>query len=244
MPPKITSTWSCCDELRRLLGRDGVVGGAVLEEQLERAAEQAALRVDVVDDHAGDVGVGDADERERAGLVRDHAHLDGCSRLRASCLRLWRCSRDRASRSTRRASVCDEDAARHRPRRYIGSTPYLFSAPPPRRVRRPRWRSRRTTPSGSRSSRSCARACSRAGCARRRVRPTTCATPSTGSRCCATSAAPVTRTRSPPCSATRSRSGPRRSSHDAGNPAEVMRRRGRVRDRVASRGGARGGSSR
>ena len=75
----------------------------------------------------------------------------------------------------------------------------------------PRWRSRRTTRSASRSSRSCGRACSPRGCARRRASSRTCARPPTGSRCCATSAAPVTPTRSPRCSATRSRSAPRRS---------------------------------
>ena len=44
--------------------------------QLDRPAEQAARGVDVVDHHLGDVGVGDAHERERAGLVGDQAHPD------------------------------------------------------------------------------------------------------------------------------------------------------------------------
>ena len=76
----------------------------------------------------------------------------------------------------------------------------------------PRWRSRRTTRSASRSSRSCGRACSRRGSARPRGSTRRCARPPTGWRCCATSAAPATPTRSPPCSATRSRFAPRRSS--------------------------------
>ena len=42
------------------------------------------------------------------------------------------------------------------------------------------------------------------------IRQGRCATPSTGSRCCGTSAAPATRTKWPPSSATRSRSAPRR----------------------------------
>ena len=65
------------DELPRDLGRDLVVGGAVLEMQLEGAAEQPALRVDVADDHPGDVGVREPDDRERARLVGDDSHLDG-----------------------------------------------------------------------------------------------------------------------------------------------------------------------
>ena len=78
MPPKITSTLSCCDELGRLGFRDAVDGGAVLEAEFDLPSQQAAAGVDVVDDHFGDVGIGDTHERQRAGLVRDHSHLDGC----------------------------------------------------------------------------------------------------------------------------------------------------------------------
>ena len=65
------------DELRRLGFRDGVVGRAVLEEQLERAAQQAALGVDVVDRPSWRRWRWRAHERERAGLVGDDSHLDG-----------------------------------------------------------------------------------------------------------------------------------------------------------------------
>ena len=87
----------------------------------------------------------------------------------------------------------------------------------------PRWRSRRTTRSDSRSSLSCARACSRRRSARPQGSTTSCARPRTGWRCCATSAAPATPTRSPPSSATRSRSAPRRSCTTPRIPTEVMR---------------------
>ena len=50
---------------------DLVVGRAVLDEQLDRPAEEPARGVDVVDHHAGDVGVGDPHEGERTGLVGD-----------------------------------------------------------------------------------------------------------------------------------------------------------------------------
>ena len=76
----------------------------------------------------------------------------------------------------------------------------------------PRWRWPRTTRSASRSSRNCARACSRRGSARRQDSTARCARTPIGWRCCGTSAAPVMPTRSPPCSATRSRFAPRRSS--------------------------------
>ncbi len=65
------------DELRRALGRRSVVRGAVLEMQLEPAPQEAALGVDVADDHPGHVRVGAPDDRERAGLVGDDPHLDG-----------------------------------------------------------------------------------------------------------------------------------------------------------------------
>ncbi len=69
MPPMTTSTSACSTSFAATASRHGVVGGAVLDEQLDRAAEQAAAGVDVVDDHLGDVDVGDAHEGERAGLV-------------------------------------------------------------------------------------------------------------------------------------------------------------------------------
>src|SRR4051812_43208962 len=64
------------DELPGLLLRDGVVRRAVLDGQLELAPEQAALGVDVADDHPGDVGHGEPDDRERSGLVRDDSNPD------------------------------------------------------------------------------------------------------------------------------------------------------------------------
>ena len=77
MPPR--TTWTSCSSTSFAAAASAalVVGGAVFDEQLERAAEQAAAGVDVVDDHLGDVRVGDAHERERAGLIGDHADLDG-----------------------------------------------------------------------------------------------------------------------------------------------------------------------
>ena len=52
------------DELGRHRARDGVVGRAVLEMQLQLPPQQPALGVDVADDHPGDVGVGEPHERE------------------------------------------------------------------------------------------------------------------------------------------------------------------------------------
>ena len=60
-----------------MLGRDLVVGGAVFEVQLEAAVKQPAFRVDVADDHPGDVGVREPDDREWARLVGDDSHPDG-----------------------------------------------------------------------------------------------------------------------------------------------------------------------
>src|SRR3954470_4818979 len=65
------------DELRRTGGSDVVVGRAVLEVQLHLPAQEPAPGVDVADDHPRDVGVRDADERQRSGLICDEAHLDG-----------------------------------------------------------------------------------------------------------------------------------------------------------------------
>jgi hypothetical protein len=61
------------DELRRYGFRHVVVGGAVLDEQLDGATEKAATGVDVIDHHLGDVGIGDAHEGKRAGLIGDEA---------------------------------------------------------------------------------------------------------------------------------------------------------------------------
>ena len=47
------------DELRRLGCRHGIVGRAVLEAQIDVPPQQAALGVDVADDHPGHVGIGD-----------------------------------------------------------------------------------------------------------------------------------------------------------------------------------------
>ena len=77
MPPKTTSTWSCSTSFVAAAAAMASSVRAVLEMQLEVPAEQAALGVDVADDHPGDVGVGEPDERERARLVRDDPHLDG-----------------------------------------------------------------------------------------------------------------------------------------------------------------------
>jgi hypothetical protein len=57
---------------RRLL----VVGRAVLDDQLDVAAEQAAGRVEFVHDQCRDVGLAGAHDAEGAGLVGDHADLD------------------------------------------------------------------------------------------------------------------------------------------------------------------------
>ena len=59
------------DEPGRRGLRHVVIGGTVLDEQLDGTAEQTALRVDVVDDHPGHVDVGDAHEGQGAGLVGD-----------------------------------------------------------------------------------------------------------------------------------------------------------------------------
>ena len=110
-----------------------------------------------------------------------------------------------------------------RARPNIGRTPHLGHTASPRRVRRH---------AGARAGqrvRPAARVAAALVPARDldlrggRVRRRACARPPTGWRCCATSAAPATPTRSRRCSATRSRSAPRRSSTTPRNPAEVMR---------------------
>ena len=73
MPPKITSTLSCWTSLVALASATLSIVALSSTIELEPAPQQAALRVDVVDDHPRDVGVGDAHERERTGLVRDDA---------------------------------------------------------------------------------------------------------------------------------------------------------------------------
>ncbi len=180
--------------------------------------EQAAPGVDVADDHAGDVGVGDAHERERARLVCDDPDLDRIALWVGSAMHCLRS----VARAPRGNASCERMLVRAAAPSYIGSTPYLgqtsFALP----SSSPRWRWRRTTLSASRSSRNCGRACSRRGSARRPGSRRTCARPRTGSRCCATSAAPVMPTRSRRCSATTSRSAPETLVHDAGNPTEVM----------------------
>ena len=78
MPPKIDVDPVLVHELLRRGRGDGVVGGAVLDVELELAAEQAALGVDVADHHPDDVCVGHTGRLERAGLVGDHSHPDRC----------------------------------------------------------------------------------------------------------------------------------------------------------------------
>ena len=64
------------DELGGCGRRLRVVGCAVLDEQFDATAEQAAGRVDFVHDQRGDVGLGDAQDGEGTRLVGDHADLD------------------------------------------------------------------------------------------------------------------------------------------------------------------------
>jgi hypothetical protein len=64
-------------EFLRLLGRDAVVGLAVLENQLERSAQQATCGVDVLYDHPGGVRASGPQWSQRACLVHDDADLDG-----------------------------------------------------------------------------------------------------------------------------------------------------------------------
>src|SRR4029077_4061430 len=117
------------DELPRSRRGDSVVGGAVLELELERPPQQATLGVDVADDHPGDVGVREPDDRERAGLVGDHSHPDRVARS-------WRCCHHvllekiplaGLTRATRRERMVPGPGGR-----YIGSTPYLGRTTSPR----------------------------------------------------------------------------------------------------------------
>jgi hypothetical protein len=50
---------------------------AVLEAQFNLPAQQTTLGIDVVDDHAGHIGVGDTHDRQRTRLVRHDTDLDG-----------------------------------------------------------------------------------------------------------------------------------------------------------------------
>ena len=72
MPPTTTSTARSTSLVGGGFGHV-VVGGAVLDEQLDGATEQAATCVDVIDHHLGDVDVGDAHEGKGAGLIGDDA---------------------------------------------------------------------------------------------------------------------------------------------------------------------------
>jgi hypothetical protein len=67
-------------------GSDEVVRFAVLEAQLNVPPEQAALGVEIADDHPGHVGIGEPHDRERTRLVRDDSHLDRT----AACIRAFR----------------------------------------------------------------------------------------------------------------------------------------------------------
>ena len=73
------------DEFARLGLRDAVARRTILEVQIDPSPKQAAVRVDVVNHHRGHVGVGDAHKRQRTGLVRDDADLDGTTRCRWFC---------------------------------------------------------------------------------------------------------------------------------------------------------------
>ena len=66
------------DKFGRLGFRHAVDGGAVLDVEIDLPSQQAARGVDVVDHHLRHVGIGDPHERERAGLLGDDAHFDGC----------------------------------------------------------------------------------------------------------------------------------------------------------------------
>ena len=101
------------DELRGRGRGDGVVGRAVLQQQLEMAAEQAASGVDVTDDHPGHVGVRDAHERERSGLVRDDAHLDVVDPFQLGGESLAQAQQPGRRRVLDRAFACELDRRLH-----------------------------------------------------------------------------------------------------------------------------------
>ena len=64
------------DQLLRRGRGDRVVGGAILDVELECPAQQPALGVDIADHHAGDVCVCDTGRLERPALVGNHSHPD------------------------------------------------------------------------------------------------------------------------------------------------------------------------
>src|SRR5262249_54870803 len=65
------------DELGGLGGGDAVDGGPIFEEELELPAEQAATRVDVIDQHLRHVRIGYAHGRKRPRLLGNNSYLDG-----------------------------------------------------------------------------------------------------------------------------------------------------------------------
>src|SRR5262249_54378957 len=120
------------DELLSPGRGDVVVGGAVLEHELDLPPEQPAPGIDVAADHAGDVGVGEPDERERPGLVGDDADLD---RISAGC-REWFGHALLPSVWRRRwGNASSETMLSEQRIPYIGSTPYLGKPASSRRVR-------------------------------------------------------------------------------------------------------------
>jgi hypothetical protein len=64
------------DKLGCVSRRPRVVACAVLDDQFDATAEQAAGRVDFVHDRRGNVGLGGAHDGEGARLVGDHTDLD------------------------------------------------------------------------------------------------------------------------------------------------------------------------
>jgi hypothetical protein len=67
------------DELGGAGLRDAVGRLAVLDEQLDLLAQEAAGGVDVVDDQLGDVGIRDAHERQRTRQLCDDSDPDHAS---------------------------------------------------------------------------------------------------------------------------------------------------------------------
>jgi hypothetical protein len=49
---------------------------AVFEVQFDPSAQETTRCVDLVDDHVGDVGIGDAHDGQRAGLLGDYTYPD------------------------------------------------------------------------------------------------------------------------------------------------------------------------
>ena len=64
MPPRSTATSIILDELGRGRGRLRIVGGAVLDEQLDVTAQEAAGRIEFVHHERRGVGLADAQDRE------------------------------------------------------------------------------------------------------------------------------------------------------------------------------------